>query len=289
MMSGFFKKRTDKITSKNKKRRIRIICCILILLIALLCVNLYVSNNCIKVTNHTLSTDKVTSPVRIGVISDLHKKVFGSNNENMYQKLKEQNPHIILLVGDMLSCDSENIYGNFKEVIKNLSDIAPVYYSLGNHEINNPRLSDIKELLSSEGVALIDNEYRDINIGNVNIRLGGISYYRSWDEEANAFLNDFSDTDDYKILMCHFPEFYQWGIKNYPIDLTVSGHTHGGMIRFPFIGAVYAPEQGWFPEYSDGIYTEANGTLAVTTGLGSSPSYLPRFSNRPEIMIINLE
>lgn len=276
--------------NKHKKRRIRIILLILILLVAFVGIDLYRSNNCIKFTDCTLESEKIQTPVRIGIISDLHGKVFGNSNDVLLNKIKNKKPQIILAVGDMIPVDGteEDDIKKLSDFLKSLGDIAPVYYSIGNHERFNARLSDIKSAIADAGATLLENEYRDINVGNCTIRLGGISYYRSWDEDANAYLEDFCNTNTYKILMCHHPEFYQWGIENYPIDLTVSGHTHGGMIKLPIIGPLYAPEQGWFPEFGAGLYKEENGTLAVTTGLGSSPDYLPRLFNRPEIMIIDL-
>lgn len=285
-----FKITSQKNKNRRKNRRIRIIIFILILLVAFIGIDLYRSNNCIKITDFTLQSEKVQSAVRLGVISDLHGKTFGDNNDVLLKKIRNENPQIILAVGDMISkdCFEQEDIQHLADFVCALQEIAPVYYVLGNHEQTNPRLSDIKSVIADAGAVLLEDEYRDINIGSAKIRLGGISYYRFWDTEANAYLEDFTNTDTYKVLMCHFPEFYQWGIKDYPIDLTVSGHTHGGMIKLPLIGPLYAPEQSWFPEYGAGLYEEENGILTVTTGLGSSPSYLPRLFNRPEIMIIDL-
>lgn len=285
---------SEKCSQKNLKSKksniIRTILYILILLIIILAVDLYRSNNCIKVSTHTLNEEMITSPVRVGVISDLHGKVYGDNNEVLLEKIKNEEPQIILVVGDMISGDStgEEAITALSDFLSTLDDIAPVYYSIGNHERFNPEFEKICKAINSAGAELLSDEYRDLNIAGENIRLGGITYYRSWDEDANAFLENFSDTENYKLLMCHHPEFYQWGIKNYKIDLTVSGHTHGGMVKLPLLGPLYAPEQGWFPEYGAGLYKKENGRIAVTTGLASSPSYLPRLFNRPEIMIIDL-
>ena len=279
-----------KIKITKRKRNILIISISLVILVSVLIIDLYRSNNCLKVSTHSLDSEKVSSSVRVGVISDLHGKVFGEDNDVLFEKLKAQNPQIILVVGDMISNDqtADEDINALSVFLNTLCDIAPVYYSVGNHERFNPRYENIYEVIDSSEAVLLSDEYTDLNVAGINIRLGGITYYRFWDEESDVFLETFCNTENFKLLMCHHPEFYQWGIKNYDIDLTVSGHTHGGMVKLPILGPLYAPEQGWFPEFGAGLYNEENGSIAVTTGLASSPSYLPRVFNRPEIMIIDL-
>lgn len=286
MNSIFCKK--NKIT--KRKRNILIISISFVILISILIIDLYQSNNCLKVSTHSLDSEKVSSCVRVGVISDLHGKVFGEDNDVLFEKLKAQNPQIILVVGDMIANDqtADEDINALSVFLNTLCDIAPVYYSVGNHERFNPRYENIYEVIDSSEAVLLSDEYTDLNVAGINIRLGGITYYRFWDEDSDVFLEDFCNTENFKLLMCHHPEFYQWGIKKYDIDLTVSGHTHGGMVKLPILGPLYAPEQGWFPEFGAGLYNEEKGSIAVTTGLASSPSYLPRVFNRPEIMIIDL-
>lgn len=255
--------------------------------------NLYASNSFVKVTRYTMESDKIHTPVRLAVISDLHSKKFSDNNNKLYREIAQSKPDLILMPGDMISkshtCQEDVDY--LMNFIKTLDDIAPVYYSLGNHEKSHRLLFNIKFAANQAGATVLEEDYRDIIINGNNLRLFGLSYYRSWDNKVNRFISDCLQTDDdvFSVLLCHNPEFYLWGIKHYPVDLTVSGHTHGGMVNIPLLGAVYAPEQGWFPDYAAGFYREENGYLAVTTGLGSSPEYFPRVFNRPQIMIIDVK
>lgn len=275
-----------------KKRLIVIACIIGVLLLAFL-ISLYISNYCIKTSRYTIESDKVQTHVRIALISDLHSKEFLDGNESLYSKIEQNHPDLILTVGDMISGDntSNEALDYLKEVLSSLGEIAPVYYSLGNHEIRNHRFEDICKTVTDAGAILLDNTFSDITVNSNKLRLGGISHYRSWDEENNKYISELVDTDNntFTLLLCHNPEYYLWGVEDYPVDLTVSGHTHGGMLKLPFIGPVYAPEQGWFPKYAAGFYTMEKGYLAVTTGLGSSPEFLPRVFNRPEIMIIDVK
>ncbi|MBQ9742145.1 MAG: metallophosphoesterase [Ruminococcus sp.] len=278
----------------RKNQRLRIIILILLgLFLIYLCADLYISNSLIKVNNLSVDNSKVNSTVRIGVVSDLHNKKFRNSNQSLYDNLRTQEPHIILTVGDMLGRNhtEEEDIEYLQEVLMKLSQIAPVYSSLGNHELDSPMLEDIRSAITASGATLLDKDYTDITINDTPLRIGGLSYYRDWDSSTIQFLYEFSEVSDdrFTLLLCHFPEYYEWGIENFPVDLMVSGHTHGGMIRLPFVGGLIAPDQGLFPEYDAGLYdTTCGGKLAITTGLGSSPSFVPRFNNRPEIMIIDV-
>ena len=69
--------------------------------------------------------------------------------------------------------------------------------------------------------------------------------------------------------LCHKPECYIWSFKDYNIDLMVSGHTHGGQIRLPFIGPIIAPGRGLFPKYDKGIIEIEDTILYIDSGLGN--------------------
>ncbi|MBE6738425.1 MAG: hypothetical protein E7566_07235 [Ruminococcaceae bacterium] len=277
--------------SKNTKIKI-ILASVFLLLFALFAVIL-IGNFTIKITRHQNESNKIIEPLRIALISDLHQKSALDFEERIAEKIEKESPDLIFMAGDFISREdaNDNDFKSLNSLIRSLKEIAPVYFSLGNHERFNSKIEDICHTVEYAGGILLDSEYTNVTIKGNKLCIGGLRYYRSWDEESNAFLKRFCTASDdvYTILLCHHPEFYLWGIKNYDIDLTLSGHTHGGMVKLPFIGPVYSPEQGWFPEYAAGFYEFPNGYLAVTTGLGSSPEAMPRIFNRPEIMIIDLK
>lgn len=280
----------------NRKHKTAIIKITILTLLTLfllwIIADLIISNMLITTSNHIFESDKVASPVRLVVITDLHQKDFGKNNVRLIKKVSEQNPDLILTVGDLIEKNADtaeaSVYLN--SLIAEFSKIAPVYSCLGNQERYSENRETFEKAMTSAGATLLELSTEDITVNGNKIRLGGLSYYRTWDEESNAYLQDFvsKDNDSFTLLLCHHPELYLWGIKTYPFDLMVSGHTHGGMIRLPFVGALHAPEQGRFPEYAGGFYDVGTGYLAVCKGLGSSPEYVPRFHNPPEIMVIDL-
>lgn len=281
--------------SSNTKHKITfkaIILFVLAVFILSCAIDLVLSNNIIKVTNYSLESDKIDEPVRLVIITDQHSKEFGKDNARLIKKVENQNPDLILTVGDLIERNkdaNDNLF-YLESLIGKLSNIAPVYSCIGNHERDNEDRDNIEDVMRSAGATLLNLDYENVTVNGNDILFGGISYYRSWDEESNAYLQEYTDKgkDSFTLLLCHHPELYLWGIEQYPIDLTISGHTHGGMIRLPFVGALHAPEQGKFPEYAGGFYEMELGHLAVCRGLGSSPEYLPRFHNLPEVMVIDL-
>ena len=284
----------EKTKSKcqTRKRILAILLGTMLLLCILFCAELLRSNLYIKVKTYTIESDKVSSPVGIAVIADLHSTKSQHKYQALCKKLSEQSPDLILLVGDVVSkSDTEDSDIDFvKATVSDFCKVAPVYYVMGNHERFNPRQDEILEAVLSAGGTHLDNSYTTMTVNSQTLHIGGVTYYRRWDSASNAFLYDFAKEteNDFSLLLCHNPEFVLWGIKDYNIDLIASGHTHGGMIKLPIAGPLYAPEQGWFPNYAHGLYETEYGYNAITSGVGSSPENMPRFLNPAEIMIIEV-
>ena len=275
---------------KHKKCRnlFNILCCFLIAVILLCLVSIFASYRFIRVTHFSITGSQLNESVKIVLLADLHDSTFGNDNSRLLQKVKAEEPDLICVAGDMLSYYTED-YGYLESLYSSLSAIAPTYCSLGNHEIYHEDFDKIKEIMSSNTDGLLEFGYVDINIKGTDIRIGGLSLYFYNHPKHNTFVEDFSSTDSYKILLHHQPEYYLWGIEDYDIDLCLSGHTHGGQVIVPFMGGIYAPEQGWWPEYDHGLFSEENGNnLIITRGLGSSSQPAPRFNNIPEIVSITL-
>ncbi len=279
-------------TTYKKRTSGRIIILLLVLLLVIfLAAELVYSNQAITVAEYSFDSPKISESVRIAVVTDTHCKEFWGGNQRLYSKIKEQDPDIILAVGDLIESKVEipNDTEYLETLLSNLCDIAPVYCSLGNHEKNSPKLEEYVAVIEKSDATLLEGNYLDIEINDTPIRIGGLSYYRKWDTETNTYLTEYTDTEDFTLLLCHQPELYLWGIDEYPVDLTVSGHTHGGMIQIPFVGAVYVPDQETFPDYAEGFFQMDNGYLAISTGLGSSPYYLQRMFNPPQIISIEVQ
>ena len=275
---------------------------IVVALVIYMLVSLWVSTNYIVIREYTADTGKSDTGFRAVVISDLHDHRFGGDNEELAEKIRETDPDIIIMDGDMLNAESENASVPL-ELIGRIKDTAPVYYALGNHELSYMANgnSDLTEELENAGAVVLDKNYVDIEINGTQVRLGGLYDYAfglNGNNDALAapsdtlnFLQDFQNTDRMKIMLSHRPDSFIFGdaSKVWDVDLVISGHNHGGQVVIPFLGGLYGGDQGWFPEYVHGMYQKDNILLFETSGLGSDKQKLPRFNNPPEIAVLTIK
>lgn len=253
----------------------------------------------LTVTHYTLETD-LTEQIRILQLTDLHSHVFGVGNDALIELVLEQQPDLIVMTGDMLDKSDENadvVCG----LIESLSREVPVWYGYGNHETDWMERTgiDLGPILADAGATVVDCGYLDTQIRGQSLRIGGYhGYYRQpgmYDvtpaqmEAELDFADRFEDTDRFKLLLCHIPTAWlDWGyIDKFPVDLVLTGHYHGGQIRLPLLGPLYAPYIGLFPEYTEGLFFGQKAACVLSRGLGTSPG-IPRINNLPEITVIDL-
>ena len=251
------------------------------------------------VTQYTVEVD-LDKPLRIVHLTDLHSNVFDTGNDVLVQMVAVQEPDLILMTGDMMDKSDENA-DVVCDLIRQLTPIAPVYIGYGNHEYDwmKAHSESLTPVLTEAGATVLDVEYLDITVKDQTLRLGGLmGYYRQpgmfpvsqeQRERELAFAENFEDTDRYKVLLNHIPTAWlDWEyIDKYPVDLVLTGHYHGGQIRLPLVGGLYAPYVGLFPEYTEGMFTGELATCVLSTGLGSSPG-IPRINNPPQIVVVDL-
>ena len=283
---------------KNKVRKIIISIAVIVVL------TIIVVGNCfLSVTEYTIPLTELEGSARVVVISDLHGKEYGRDNRRLLAKISEQRPDAIFVVGDMLdNGDAENGFSETVKLISGLSDIAPVYFSYGNQEkeYNSDIIDRFVKTITENGVVVLDDSFVDCEIGGQTIRVGGtmghaFPFGRTKEEFESSdeyiFLKEMEKTSLPTIVLAHMPDTFIFnGAYNYwnNIDLVVSGHTHGGVIRLPFVGGVYSPMQGIFPEYDYGYFMLGEKmNMVITSGLSGYKS-IPRVFNLPEICVLNL-
>ena len=263
-----------------------------------------ISNTCIKAADYSVELPGFSGNARIVVISDLHGKEYGKDNRQLLAKISEQNPDAIFVVGDMLDDgDAENSFSKTTKLLNTLLDIAPVYFSYGNQEkeYSDDIIDGFVKTITESGIIVLDDSFVDCEIGGQKIRIGGtmghaFPFGRTKEDFENSneyiFLKDMEKTDLPTIVLAHMPDTFIFNdAHNYwsNIALVVSGHTHGGVVRLPFVGGLYAPMQGLFPEYDYGFCMLGEKMqMVITSGL-SGYKFIPRFLNLPEICVLNLE
>lgn len=277
----------------------RVIVCFCVCLAIFLSVLL--SNTRIRAVSYSISLENLTSPVRVVLLSDLHGKSFGRENARLIAKVQEQSPNAIFLDGDMIDrgADPADVQ-ELLRLIERLCEIAPVYFAPGNHELTYMQTdANFLTQVAEVGAVVVNDSYVDVTIAGQPLRIGGTmghAFYFGRNEEEFAsspeyrFLKAFEDTDVPKICLAHMPDTFIFnGAYNlWNVDLVLSGHTHGGLIRLPFVGGLYAPMQGWFPEYDRGYFRLGEHTqIVITSGLAGY-GMIPRIHNPPEIVVIDL-
>ena len=232
------------------------------------------------VTRYSLISDKLNKRYVIALAADVH----GKEQNLLFKELKALKPDIIAVAGDIEGIgDTERRKSYIERFIKECSAVAPVFVSLGNHDVN------VRESFPYEsGAILLDNNYvlyDGITIGGLTSGSLGIKHCRTekTPEPDIAFIGSFSRLSGYKVLLSHHPEYYPRFLKNRDIDIILSGHAHGGQWRF-FGRGVFAPGQGLFPKYTSGIH---DGKLIVSRGLADHNG-IPRIFNPYELCIIEI-
>ncbi len=249
------------------------------------------NNSALTVSNVTIESP-VEQEIRILHLSDLHGAWFGMEQSRLVQAAKRLNPDVIVITGDMIDTihDSEAAFS----LIGQMAALAPTYCVTGNHEelVRRSGSGEYEKLLEvieeTENAYLLRGEtvqlFEGITLtGADDIPFaGGMAAYEGYiaqiaEEKGTVF----------SVLLAHRPEMVQYYAAA-GFDLTLSGHAHGGQIRLPLVGGLFAPGQGVLPEYDGGLYAlDGSGQMYVSRGLGNSV-FPFRVFNQPEIAVIDI-
>lgn len=291
---------------KRKKSGVLLKITAVLVVFALLTV--IISNRFVAVTDYTVESKKLPPAFdgyKIAVIADLHNTSFGQDNKALLKRLKNSDPDIVLLAGDMVST-SDTDYSVFFSLAEKIAAEYDTYFVVGNHEqaLGDNRVCLFCQSVESLGVKVLDNQKVALERGKDSIDLYGmwfnLRYYadrseNASEEEQGYFFNTEAmteilgscDNKRYNILLTHNPVYFE-AYASWGADLTLSGHIHGGMIRLPFLGGIYSPEKTYFPKYDAGIFNDDGKSMVVSRGLGNGNLGF-RLFNCPELVIVTLK
>lgn len=239
---------------------------------------------------YTVASPKLTAEVRLAVVTDFHSS---DNADDVVAMVASCAPDAVLLVGDLFDDDTQNRpTERTLSLMRQLSAQYPCYYVSGNHEAWTGEMDALYQQTEEAGVTVLRMSSGVLTVRGQRIALCGIpdpyemvfSGAPDTEEQLRQALEDV-DSADFTVLLAHRPELLA-KYAQFPLDLVVSGHAHGGQVRIPgVLNGLYAPNQGWFPKLAGGAYTQDGTTLIVSRGLAVR-TWLPRIFNRPEVVLV---
>lgn len=225
----------------------------------------------------------------IAQVSDLHNTEFGTDNERLLEKLREAEPDLIAITGDLVDSRRTDLACALSFAAA-ATQIAPTCYVPGNHEARLAAYGELEDDLREAGVRVLRNECTWIFRGEDGLAVLGLDdpAFSDGTETTEETLREISPgTDAFTLLLSHRPELLE-SYAACDVDLVLSGHAHGGQFRLPIIGGLFAPNQGVLPEYDAGVFQMENTTMVVSRGLGNS-LFPFRVNNNPELVIVTLQ
>lgn len=239
---------------------------------------------------YTVVSPKLTAEVRLAVVTDFHSS---DNADDVAAMTASCAPDAVLMVGDMFDDDTANRpTERTLSLMRQLSALYPCYYVSGNHEAWTGEMDALYQQTEEAGVTVLRMSSGVLTVRGQRIALCGVpdpyemvfSGAPDTEEQLRQALEDV-DSADFTVLLAHRPELLA-KYAQFPLDLVVSGHAHGGQVRIPgVLNGLYAPNQGWFPKLAGGAYTQDGMTLIVSRGLAVR-TRLPRIFNSPEVVLV---
>ena len=255
-------------------------------------------NKKLKVRKTTLKFDKLPQAFdnfKIAQVSDIHCDKVGHSDLSFINKIKNFNPDMIVITGDILDSYNNNMDIAYN-ILSQLAIVAPCYFVSGNHELRLPEeYEQLINRMKKLNITHLHNSKLFITKNNESINLVGVEDYNFFKNKDNLnhranfikTLKELYSSNHFNILLSHRPEKFPI-YADIKYELIFSGHAHGGQWRIPFVGGIFSPSQGFFPKYTNGNYVLEDSTMIVSQGLGNS-SFPIRINNRIELILATLK
>lgn len=221
-------------------------------------------------------------------LSDLHGMSFGPENRRLIELVRDQEPDIIVLTGDIAGKDG--VLDNVATLLDGIQGLAPAFYVNGNHEWADGCVEEIGALMESRGITCLSNEIQLLYRGEDSIAIvgaedpnGRADMMKPWDlslQLGELYSGKFS------LWLAHRNDYVRM-YNDIGTELILCGHAHGGIVRLPFVGGLLNVNRSFGAEYECGVYSSGHYLMLVSRGLGNSIS-IPRLFNRPEVVAVTL-
>ena len=245
------------------------------------------SSYLLTVGRYEIRSPKIASPIRLLLIADLHSCYYGPGQQNLVRAIDVEHPNALMFCGDI--ADDKLPIENTRILLKAVAGRYPCFYVTGNHEFWSGKPDEIKDLFREYGVTVLEGDCVLLAVKEEMIVVCGVD-----DPDGGFFRQQLPEAAEgtrlgrYSVLLSHRPErlasYAQAGF-----DLVLSGHAHGGLWRIPgILKGFVAPNQGFFPKYTSGVYREGKTAMVVSRGLARESTRIPRFFNSTEIVVVDL-
>jgi predicted MPP superfamily phosphohydrolase len=243
-------------------------------------------DNRIQVSEYVVTDGRVPESFdgfRIAQLSDIHCRWFGDGQSELLSAVRAGKPDIIVLTGDILDAYILD-YDSVAALFDGLTKIAPCYAVSGNHERNTKgNLKNMEELYARYGVSFLKDSGTTVSRGGSEIYIYGL-------DDRSRIVKSIPKAaeDTFGILLFHRSDLFD-SVSYFGYGLVFSGHTHGGLIRLPFVGGIISPDAtiDFHQKYTGGLYTAGTTTLIANRGMADSHN-VPRVFNRPEVVFATL-
>ncbi len=279
----------DISVEKVKKKRLSPKLCIAACVLA--CIAAAAMYSGLTVAEYTVYSPKLTAGVKALLVTDLHSCRYVSDQAALLTAIDKIKPEVIFLAGDIV--DDELPEGPAMEFLRGIAEKYTCFYVSGNHEVWGSDFEGLKKRIAALGIAVLEGNSQSITVNGQTLTICGVddpaagrSRFANQLEKAAEAVNE----NTFTVLLSHRPELIaQYG--EYEFDLVVCGHAHGGQWRVPFLlpNGLLAPNQGFFPKYTNGLYTLEKTNMVVSRGLARESTRVPRIFNPPQLVIISME
>ncbi|SHI93629.1 metallophosphoesterase [Parasporobacterium paucivorans] len=280
---------------------IKLIIILLVLILVFVLLESARENRGLRITKYYIESEKISSGLKIAVISDLHNRLCGKNNRVLIDAVAKISPDLVLVAGDTINNEKPMVSDNAQNLLIALSREYKVFCVNGNHEQflkskpdGNAYFQEYKKNLENHGISYLEN---GMFTWNDEVDIYGfetaVEVYRRFsygNKIGDSYVSDrlgAPDRSKYNILLSHTPVYFD-SYADWGADLTVSGHLHGGLIRLPFLGGVISPQCVLFPKYDAGLYQKNGSNMAVSRGTGSHTLNI-RVCNHPEVLELEIK
>lgn len=226
---------------------------------------------------------------KIVQIADLHS---ADLEKELEQALEQLQPNLIVMTGDLVNREDRD----FTKALATAAlavRFAPTYFVRGNHEVDNPDYARLRQGLEEAGVTILEDESVVLEYHGASLDLVGVKDVTAYPSSRAKAIEAMEETakelfvdGTYHVLLSHRPSLLEAYAAS-GADLVFSGHAHGGQVRLPVIGAVFAPDQGLWPQVTAGVHAAGQAQVVVSRGLGNGTPF-PRLWNGPELVSVTL-